>query len=250
MNKLNVVSPISQRNSIWSKILLGYNSSIFTIGSHGCLITSICHYLQSLGYDVNPQELNKKLKDNNGYLPGGGLLIFEALNKIFPEISLSFTSKRYVGIDTPDSFFNDMRRSLDAGHYLLCEVDFSPTQVGEQMHWVGVYGYTDDKDFLIMNPWTGEFEKLSVYGELKLCTYSFRYYSETLKNASQTEDACLNVKDELDTLKNTVEGIYKPKITHLEGEILRLQNKEFTLSESTNLWLSSVGRLFGKLSSK
>lgn len=240
MTELETALPISQRNPSWSKILLGYNTDpSFTIGSHGCLITSVAHYLQSLGYDTDPKLLNKQLKEVNGFIDGG-LYVFEALTKIYPEITLKYTSKKYVGVPTPTSFFNDMRAALDKGYYLLVETDFDPVQYGQQMHWVGCYGYTDNNDFLIMDPWTGTNTLLSIYGKLDNCTYSFRYYSPSLQNALQGADPCRKIKDDLKALEDRVATVYRPKIDNLEAEVLRIRNKIYSVGEAFGLLLDSI----------
>lgn len=245
--KLKIADPISQRDSKWANTLLGFNKEIYTIGTDGCLLTSVTHYLKSIGFDINPKQLNEKMKDVDGFT-NGGWWVWEKLNSAYPEIKLSFRSKKYVGVDTPDSFFNDMRKALDLGHYLILEVDFSPSLIGEQMHWVGVYGY-EDKDFLIMDPWTGTNTVLSIYGEIKNCTYSYSYYDIVLKEETQ-EDPCIKLQEKVNDLEKEIEERYKPEIQILKNQIQEYQNDKYPLNIASKIFVVSLFDYFSNLLNK
>jgi len=55
------MKPLSQRDKRWKNIKLGWSNNT-TIGSHGCLITSL-----AMLWDTTPDKVNEWLKNNNGY---------------------------------------------------------------------------------------------------------------------------------------------------------------------------------------
>jgi hypothetical protein len=68
--------------------LLGYNTDRnFTLAKQGCLVTSFAMFTSSVsGETWTPQRLNNHLKANNGFAPGGGLLYWQAIPRLFPFI--------------------------------------------------------------------------------------------------------------------------------------------------------------------
>lgn len=204
MKKLTLKTSYSQRDPAWKDLLLGFNTSTYTIGTDGCLITAITNYLNSVGKTETPATLNEKIKGVRGFV-NGGWFVWNSLTEIFPDVKLHFTSPRFDGVDTPPAFFDSMKEKIDEGHALLLEVDFNPSLVGEQMHWVLVYGY-EDGEFLIADPWTGDKTVLSIYGDPKNITFMFRTYNLTLK-------------EEGDGTCKTRLTKAKKKIEFLEGEL-------------------------------
>lgn len=181
MKKLRLSTLFSQRDSRWKDVMLGYNAqgSIYTIGSFGCLITTVDVYLQALGININVLELNEKLKQNNGYTPGSGLYIFDSLKSIWPDIKMDYVSQKWDG-PVSDEGIQKIKDLIDQGKYVVTEVDFYPNTANEDMHWVGIYGYTDTGEFMIFDPWTGTLVPLSVYGDAKRVIYCYRTYSKPL----------------------------------------------------------------------
>lgn len=65
---LRPITPLSQTDKRWSKYRLG--KSRITVGSHGCLVTSICMAMERLrGFSANPADASKYwVFSKNGYL--------------------------------------------------------------------------------------------------------------------------------------------------------------------------------------
>lgn len=178
--KLKVPKLYSQRNSLWSSILLGYNTSKYTIGSDGCLITSFGMYV-----DKTPDEVNKLLKDNGGYAAGGGLFIWSkstvlGLNQVYqsPYYSDAVTSQG----------LSKMRSLLDEGRPLICHVDFNPSTVSDEMHWILVYGYDDNDIFYAKDPWSGTDITLDVYGGVKRAVIEWKAYDKILSKDTGVDE--------------------------------------------------------------
>jgi hypothetical protein len=185
--KLRITQPLSQRDYRWKDILLGFNINTYTIGSDGCLLTTLCHYLNSCGIDILPDQLNEEFKELNlfviekdykGKIVGTGLFKWGNFHSKY----LLESSPRYIGMDTPVSFFNAIEGHLEACRYVILEIDSSQTIPGQQMHFVGLYGYTDDKtDYYIADPLDGKLKMLSTYGDKVKITYSYHIYDGKLE---------------------------------------------------------------------
>jgi hypothetical protein len=192
MKKLKLATLYSQRDPRWKDILLGYNTDKqYTIGNYGCMITSVCAYLNALGINETPLTLNNRLKDKNvaGFI-NGGIFVFDSLRKIWPDIVMDYVSPKWLD-PAPDSAITKMRQLIDKGQALITEVDFYPNTVDEDMHWVLVYGYNDSGDFLIFDPWTGtQTMLLSAYGDVKRVLFCYRTYGKPLPFDGVEEQIC------------------------------------------------------------
>ena len=90
-----------QNDRRWRNIPLGRSS--VTIGSHGCLITSLCNsYNIRRGQEIlTPDIFNQKMIDMGGYTPGG-LVIWSVAQKILnAEINSNYTQ----GMFNMDDYF-------------------------------------------------------------------------------------------------------------------------------------------------
>lgn len=201
MKKLKLSAVYSQRDSQHKDKILGFNKagSQYTIGNFGCLITTVNAYLNALGYNTRVDELNDKIKQVKGYAENSGLFIYDSIKSIWPDVKVEFASQKWSG-PVPDSEIAKMRSLIDQGKYLVVEVDFYPATVNEDMHWVGVYGYDDEGDLLIFDPWTGTLVPITVYGDPKRVIYKYFYYNKPLE-IEKTEDIVCYQKGESDRLK-------------------------------------------------
>ena len=174
MTKLNLPL-ISQNDPKWKDILLGYNTKPpYTIGNYGCLITSLCMYLTAIGKPETPETINSKLKDAGGFKSGSGEMIWSVFNKTFG-VTEQYISPRYSGPLTSQAYAK-INELLDAKMPVLAEIDFNPSQQGEQMHFVEIIGYDDQKNYYANDPWSGTQINMNVYGSMDLSVYQFRAY--------------------------------------------------------------------------
>jgi hypothetical protein len=67
-----------QKDKRWASDQLG--PSDCTLGSHGCLVTSVAMACSNLGVELTPKELNERLKKADGFLPQGWV-VWNALPK-------------------------------------------------------------------------------------------------------------------------------------------------------------------------
>lgn len=68
-----------QKDKRWAEDQLG--SSDCTLGSHGCLVTSVAMACSNLGVKLTPKELNERLKKEDGFLPQGWV-VWNAMSKV------------------------------------------------------------------------------------------------------------------------------------------------------------------------
>lgn len=71
---------LNQTDKRWASETIG--SSGLSIGSYGCVITSLCNCANLHGFDWTPDDLNRSLYNNNGLEPNG-LVRWAAVEKIF-----------------------------------------------------------------------------------------------------------------------------------------------------------------------
>jgi hypothetical protein len=167
------ITALSQRDSRWASLLLGYNTnSAYSIGMYGCLITCL-----SAITDRTPNVTNQILKDNSGYVSGGNFVWGKctALG-----LTQTYVSPVYTGLVT-DAGVAKAKELLKGQYPLLCEIDFNPATMGEEMHFVEVIGYDDNtENFYIMDPWTGEIVSIDRYGGFRRAVIQFRAYDKKL----------------------------------------------------------------------
>jgi hypothetical protein len=171
--KLKLPAVFSQRNPIWVSDLLGYNTNpVYSIGGFGCLITSFGMYVNE-----QPNNVNKKLQDNGGYVAGGGNFIWSKCSVL--GLTQVYQSPYYSDAVTTQGLAK-MKALLDEGRPLITHIDFDPRDPDDDQHWILVYGYEDNDVFLAADPWTGTLINLDVYGGVKRAVLEWRAYDKIL----------------------------------------------------------------------
>ena len=135
----------SQRNPIWSDIHLG-TSSRLTIGSDGCLLTCGAQMLKDCGINTDPARFNRWMARNGGFV-GGYLIRFD---KMGVPANLSCEVISCMSQPAP---VEHIREVVDSGGFVIVHVDFNPTSLYVQQHWVRILEFTDGGDALIHDPW-------------------------------------------------------------------------------------------------
>lgn len=125
-----------QRDELWKNDKLGESS--FTMGSSGCLVTSIASLLNLYGEQVTPGQLNKKLQEAGAYNSTGDV-IWAGISEAYPEIRTIVP-----GNVEPD----EIEKALKNGRYPLVKVK----HLGNgYWHWVLLIG-SDERGYLCMDP--------------------------------------------------------------------------------------------------
>lgn len=235
MTKLKI-TPYSQRDPQWANIFLGYNTANpYTIGNYGCLITCLASYLKSAGKDETPKTVNQKLVDGNGYVNGGNFVWSKCGLLGLTEV---YSSPTYSGPATAQAFAK-IKSFIEAGQPVLCEVDFIPSTAGVDMHYVLLYAI-DDNQIYAMDPWTGTFITLDVYGGWQRAITQFRAYDLTVPKDNTTDlkplaDAFVAVANKLGVSASPDVVLAEcDKLIALEDISLQKDKKITTLTDQVN----------------
>jgi hypothetical protein len=132
-----------QNDSKWKSTPLG-NQANETIGSWGCLLTSMTMVLNGAGYNETPATLNEQMKAKGGFQ--GALVLPAVLPMIFPNL----VYRGFVACEDSPAPINQIDAALAAGKPVIVQVDWNP-QAGIQTHWV-VLKEKKGNDYLIYDP--------------------------------------------------------------------------------------------------
>ena len=99
---------------------------------------------------------------------------------VFTDVAIHYRSQKYDGL-VPDSVIAKIRSLIDSGYLVFAEVDFYPSTSSEDMHFIQIYGYGDNGEFYIADPWTGQKILLSTYGDPARVLYRIWCYNKTIQ---------------------------------------------------------------------
>lgn len=125
-----------QKDPLWAADELG--TSGCTLGSHGCLVSSVAMACTSLGVDITPKELNERLKKNEGFLPQGWV-VWNAISKV--------TDKKLSAQFHVRPKHAHMDAALEAGAYPVVKYFL----VGGIQHWCVIVG-KEGQEYLARDP--------------------------------------------------------------------------------------------------
>lgn len=141
----------SQNDPAWKGDKHGTSNS--TIGATGCTITALTMALSSIGYNETPKTVDDKLTTNGGYA-SGNLIIWQAINKIWPRAKFQWRGYTYTD--------DDNAKIADAiSKYGSCLVAVNGTPIGgaaKDGHWVLYIGNKK-----MVDPWDGKEKATSSY---------------------------------------------------------------------------------------
>ena len=135
-----------QRDPKWANIRMGNSSG--TIGSIGCLVTSIAILIEKSGVNnkinpFNPGTFVEALNKNGGFDSNGNLQ-YGAITKVVPRFK--YVDKVYLNNKSRDEKLALIKQYLDSGYYITAEV-LGDTP-GSQ-HWVAVTKVESNSIFMI-----------------------------------------------------------------------------------------------------
>lgn len=161
-----------QKDPKWSNIKIGNSSG--TIGSIGCLVTSISILIEKSGVEHNINPLNpgtfvEALNKNNGFDSNGNLQ-YAAVNKAVPKF-------KYVGNvnlreKSKEEKLSIIKQYLNSGYYITAEVKGATP--GNQ-HWVAILS-ADDNGITMVDPGSNHTIMWNAYNYTK--TSQFNYFEK------------------------------------------------------------------------
>ena len=125
-----------QKDRRWAADQLG--SSTCTLGSHGCLVSSVAMACSNLGVELTPKELNERLKKADGFLPQGWV-VWNAIPKV--------TEGRLTAEYHPAASHAVMDKALEQGAYPVVKYFL----IGGIQHWCVIVG-KEGLEYLARDP--------------------------------------------------------------------------------------------------
>lgn len=170
----------SQQDSRWKNKKLG--TSNVTLGGYGCLVTCLAMISKHYGKDTDPDRLNQELIKVNGFANDKGQImgplssryVWESLTRVYSDIT---ETKR---IETPNpvssSQWESMMAEVNAGRPVILKVDFNPTTVAVDEHYVVLIGKEGDS-YIVADPYYGDKSSLVRYGKPNVTVQRFVFTS-------------------------------------------------------------------------
>lgn len=139
-----VTKNLYQNDEAWKKTFLG-NSNKETIGSWGCLLTSVTMMLNGIGYNETPVTANEKFRSAGGF--DGALFMPSYLPYVWP--NCAYNDMQYC--DSYPAPLGQIDASVAAGKPVILQVDWNK-QAGIQTHFVLVKEKVGD-DYSLYDPY-------------------------------------------------------------------------------------------------
>jgi len=153
----------SQQDPKWKGKLLG-NDKESTIGSYGCLLTSLTMVCSAYGIDLTPEQMNEKMRAAGGFQ--GAFLMPVMIGSAVPGLR----QVNYIECENQPAPLTEIDSYLAAGKPVIVEVDYSPN-AGLQNHWIVLIAKNGD-DYVIQDPWPFPIEAREV--TLTSSRYAFK----------------------------------------------------------------------------
>ncbi len=125
-----------QKDQRWAADQLGHSDC--TLGSHGCLVSSVAMACSNLGVKLTPKELNERLKKADGFLPQGWV-VWNAIPRV--------TADKLTADYHPGSSHKVMDAALEHGAYPVVKYFL----LGGIQHWCVIVG-KDGQEYLARDP--------------------------------------------------------------------------------------------------
>lgn len=237
----------SQNDPSWKNDKHGTSNS--TIGSTGCTITDLTMQLVSIGYNETPKTVDDKLTANGGYA-SGNLIIWQAINKIWPRAKFQWRGYSYT--DDDNAKVSDAIKK-----YGSCLVAVNGAPIGgatKDGHWVLYIGNQK-----LIDPWDGREKPTSSYAatgysiiellpaddeEISISKKTFEElvtkatkYDKFVELGFDNPDA---VKQKLDDNSETIANLNQTisakngKLTSQQEDISRLEEQVLSLTSRVN----------------
>ncbi len=137
------ITPLSQMDPRWKNKALGFDTS--TIGSYGCLMTSMTMVANYYGFNETPDTVNEKMKAAKGYQ---GALIIPA---VLPAALPGMIYRNFINCENSAAPMTEIDAYLAQGKPVIIEVDYAPDP-GLQNHWIVLYEKRGN-DYLLRDPY-------------------------------------------------------------------------------------------------
>ena len=138
-----ITQNLYQNDEKWKNVKLGSSSE--TIGSWGCLLTSVTMALNGIGYDETPETVNQKMKQAGGFQ--GALL----MPSMLPYVWANCAYRDMQPCESSPAPIAQIDAAVEAGKPVILQVDWNK-QKGIQTHFVLVKEKKGD-DYVLYDPY-------------------------------------------------------------------------------------------------
>lgn len=135
-----------QKDKRWAADQLGHSDC--TLGSHGCLVSSVAMACSNLGVKLTPKELNERLKKADGFLPQGWV-VWNAISRV--------TEQKLTADYHSIARHAEMDAALERGAYPVVKYFL----LGGIQHWCVIVG-KDGQEYLARDPLRDEQEPVKL----------------------------------------------------------------------------------------
>ena len=163
--KITLPALFSQLDLRWANDFLGFYKELpYNIYNYGCFVTAWAMVCRYYGKDIDPGQLNIKLKELGagiGFVNGGDY-VSGGVNKIYGDIK---EPRTLTPSDLTDAQIGEIRTAIDNGYPVICGIDVNPRTVAYDSHFVIFVDYNpnDENDFTIADPLGGKTRSLKDY---------------------------------------------------------------------------------------
>ncbi len=138
------IQPLSQRDSRWASQRLGTVNST-TLGSHGCVVTSMAMLATYYNHPILPNQLDDILTDR-GFYYDGNLFVNDSITKIFSDVKFD----KVVWCETVPAPIDEIKKYLDAKKPVVVSLINQGIR-----HFVLAVGY-EGNQIIVNDPWMGD----------------------------------------------------------------------------------------------
>lgn len=138
------IKPLSQRDPRWNKQRLGTVNGT-TLGSHGCVVTSMAMLSSYYNHPILPNQLDDILTDRSLYYDGN-LFVNDSITKVFPDIKFD----KVVWCETTPAPIAEIKKYLDAKKPVVVALINQGIR-----HYVLAVGY-EGNQIIVNDPWQGD----------------------------------------------------------------------------------------------
>jgi Peptidase_C39 like family len=166
----------SQQDPQWASTVLGTGNNAITIGTSGCYLTSFSMIANYYGHQINPLQLNQLFISNNLYVEGN-----ELTDKALQSLYANCTYQQSIDYSNTPASLSILQTYLsDPTMSVILEVNANPEGPSSTLetHFVVAIA-CDGTNITIADPWTGQLNSGTPYGDWPTTIQKFVIYKGT-----------------------------------------------------------------------
>jgi uncharacterized coiled-coil protein SlyX len=177
-------------------------STVYTIASHGCLISCVSAVCAYHGKDTDPARLNQELKRVKGYQDACNL-IYAKVTEIYPDINFDWDIWERGECSSTPAPLSLIDEILESKRVPIIKVDYNPTTSKVDQHWVCIIGKDEAGSYLIYDPIDGTEQYFQArYGDPSRYIFRIICYSGKINEEADLEDKIREMEMKIQSLND------------------------------------------------